>query len=155
MLCIQQLFCQKSFHTLGGWSYNVSYLPGWRYEKMEKTWSPEVSHIFKKSLAILMWRINYKSFPVPSCVPSTTLQKHGFNKKRDFSYQLSPSGIATMSGGSGLERPGARAKEAKPKSRGMILGGGFQYFSFSPGSLGKWSILTSIFFQMGWFNHQL
>ena len=32
--------------------------------------------------------------------------------------------------------------------------GWFKYFSFSPGSLGKWSNLTNIF-QMGWFNHQL
>ena len=33
------------------------------------------------------------------------------------------------------------------------LVGGFKYFLFSPGSLGKWSYLTNIF-QMGW-NHQL
>ncbi len=31
----------------------------------------------------------------------------------------------------------------------------FQTFYFLPQSLGKWSNLTSICFQMGWFNHQL
>ena len=35
----------------------------------------------------------------------------------------------------------------------MLQGGGFKYF-FSPRTLGKIPILTSIFFQMGW-NHQL
>ena len=35
----------------------------------------------------------------------------------------------------------------------LFLGGGFRYFLFSPGSLGKWSNLTNVF-QRGW-NHQL
>ena len=35
-----------------------------------------------------------------------------------------------------------------------ILGGGFQYFLFSPRTLGKWFNLTNMF-QRGWFNHQL
>ena len=42
-----------------------------------------------------------------------------------------------------------------PRNLGPLLGGGFNYFLCSPRSLGKWSNLTSIFFQMGWFNHQL
>ena len=35
-------------------------------------------------------------------------------------------------------------------------GGSFKYFFFifTPKNWGKWSNLTSIFFQMGWFNHQ-
>ena len=37
---------------------------------------------------------------------------------------------------------------------GHLLGGGFNFFLFSPRSLGKIPILTNIF-QMGWFNHQL
>ena len=35
------------------------------------------------------------------------------------------------------------------------LGGGFKYFLFSPRKIGEDEpILTSIFFKMGWFNHQ-
>ena len=36
-----------------------------------------------------------------------------------------------------------------------FLIGGFKYVSNVHPYLWKWSILTSIFFQMGWFNHQL
>ena len=41
-----------------------------------------------------------------------------------------------------------------PRIRGK-LGGGFKYFLFSPRKLVKGSNLTSIFFQMDWFNHHL
>ena len=34
------------------------------------------------------------------------------------------------------------------------LGGGFNFFLFSPRTLGKISNLTNIF-EMGWFNHEL
>ena len=37
---------------------------------------------------------------------------------------------------------------------GIYLGGGFEHV-FCYSYLGKWSNLTSMFFQMGWFNHQL
>ena len=36
-----------------------------------------------------------------------------------------------------------------------MLGGGFKYFLFSPRKLGKMNPFWLIFFQMGWFNHQL
>ncbi len=38
-----------------------------------------------------------------------------------------------------------------------FLGGGNSniFFYLHPGSLGRWWFLTSIFFQLGWFNHQL
>ena len=35
------------------------------------------------------------------------------------------------------------------------LGGGFKAFLFSSWSLGRWSNLTFIFFERGWFNNQL
>ena len=42
-------------------------------------------------------------------------------------------------------------------ARSYYIGGGFSkiFFCLNPDFLGKWSNLTSIFFQMGWFNHQL
>ena len=40
-----------------------------------------------------------------------------------------------------------------PKRSPAELPGRWWQF-FSPRTLGKWSYLTSIFFQMGWFNHQ-
>ena len=42
----------------------------------------------------------------------------------------------------------------KSTSITKFLGGGFEYFLFSPRKLGKFPILTNIV-QMGWFNHQL
>ena len=40
-------------------------------------------------------------------------------------------------------------------SSNWYLGGVFTYFLFSPRNLGKVTILTSIFFQRGWFNYRL
>ena len=40
-----------------------------------------------------------------------------------------------------------------PLYKSLLLGGGFEYFLFSPRTLGKIPNLTNIF-QMGW-NHQL
>ena len=37
----------------------------------------------------------------------------------------------------------------------VYLGGGFKHFLFSPRNMGKIPKLTSMFFQMGWFDHQL
>ena len=37
----------------------------------------------------------------------------------------------------------------------MTLGGGFKHFLCSPRTLGKWTSLTSIFLERGWFSHQL
>ena len=41
------------------------------------------------------------------------------------------------------------------KSKALSLGGGSKQKLVSPRTLGKWSYLTSIFVQMGWFNHQV
>ena len=48
----------------------------------------------------------------------------------------------------------ARIESKLSQRKQRNLGGGFKYFLFLPRSLGKWSNLTSIFFKMGWFNHQ-
>ena len=37
----------------------------------------------------------------------------------------------------------------------LAKGAGFKHVLFSPRFLGKWSNLMSLFFQMGWFNHQV
>ena len=43
-----------------------------------------------------------------------------------------------------------------PQMPTVRLGGGFKDFLFSSRKLGKMiPILTSIFFQVGWFNHQV